>query len=191
MLWDPQLITYILGNVDVPGTDLQRYSQKCVFILEEYLECAVGVVEANFDAVCCIDVLDSNSRSLASFYFGCFLLFAFEDVLNPPAATLKHIFRAGVSNKIQQQKSSESKETPTAAQRFAFIQPLESQPEVQLSDSSQSLCLFYRAPAAHKSHTSTCRLWLSSITENMKGYGTPSVTVPAWKWFRWTEMQQV
>lgn len=95
------------------------------------------LVEANFDAVCCIDVADSNSRSLASLSFGCFLLFPFEGILSPPAVTHKYIFRAGVSNKIQQQKSSKFKETPTTAQCFAFIRPLESQPEVQLSDSSQ------------------------------------------------------
>lgn len=50
---------------------------------------------------------------------------------------------------------------------------------------------FYRAPAAHRSHTSTSRLWLSSVMENVTGYGTSSVTVPAWKWLRWAEMQQV
>lgn len=60
---------------------------------EEYLKCAVGVVEANFDAVCCIDVLDSNSRSLASLYFGCFLLFAFEDILNPPCCRTQTHFQ--------------------------------------------------------------------------------------------------
>lgn len=65
---------------------------------------AVGVlVEANFEAVCCTDV-DSNSRYFALLYFGCFVLFAFEDTLSPPAVTHKHIFRAGVSNKTQQEK---------------------------------------------------------------------------------------
>lgn len=158
------------------------------FNLEECLKRGVGsLAETKFKAVCCIDGVDSNSRSLASLYFGCFLLFAFEDILSPPAVTHKHIFRAGVSNKIQQQKSSESKESPTAAQRFAFIRPLESQAVVQLSDSSQSLRLFYRAPAAHKSHTSSCRIWLSST---VRGSGTWYLCQLE-KWFRWRERQQV
>lgn len=139
-----------------PWHRLTKVLTEMCFILEEHLKCAVGVLaEAKFKSVCCVDGVDSNSRSLASLCFGCFLLFAFEDILSPPAVTHKHVFRPGVSNKIQQQKSSESKESPTAAQRFAFIRPFEPQAEVQLWDSSQGLCLFYPLPAAHKSHTSS------------------------------------
>lgn len=142
MLSDPQLIIYILGNVSVPA-QIYKGIHRNVFYFGGIFKVwvAVGVLaEGHFDAVCCIDVVDSNSRSLASLYFGCFLLSAFEDILSPLAVTHKYIFRSGVSNKIQ---PSESKETPPpAAQPFAFILPSESQPEVQLSDSSQSLCLF-------------------------------------------------
>lgn len=82
---------------------------------------AVGVsVEANFDAVCCLDVVDSNSRSCAFLCVGCFLLFAFEDILSPPAATHKHTFRAGVGNKIQQPKWSEPKEYPLRSTAFCI-----------------------------------------------------------------------
>lgn len=106
----------------------------------------------------------------------------------PPAVTHKHIFRAGVSNKIQQQKSSESKESPTAAQHFAFIQLLEPQAEVKLWDSSQGLCLFYPLPAAHKSHTSS-----SSRLASAAAWGDPAPRMRLCqleKWLRWTEMQQ-
>lgn len=65
---------------------------------------AVGVsFEANSDAVCWLLILIQDRLLLSA--LAVFLLFAFEAILSPPpAVTHKHTFRAGVSNKIQQQK---------------------------------------------------------------------------------------
>lgn len=107
----------------MPLAQIYKGRHRSVFYFGGLLKAwgAAGVsVEANFDAVCCLDVVDSNSRSRASLCVGCFLLFAFEDILSPPAATHKHTFRAGVGNKIQQLKWSEPKEYPLRSTAFCI-----------------------------------------------------------------------
>lgn len=154
------------------------FTEMC-FILEEYLMCAFGVlVEANLDSVC-TDVPASNSRSLASL-FGCVLLFAFEDIRSPPAVTHTQThFQAW-----RQQQNSARRVQRNSVQR-TLKQRCSCWTAVRAS------AFLYRAPTAHKSHTSTSRLWLSIIMENVKGYGASAVILTAWERFRWTERWQV
>lgn len=157
----------------MPLAQIYKGRHRSVFYFGGLLKArgAVGVsVEANFDAVCCLDVVDSNSRSCAFLCVGCFLLFAFEDILSPPAATHKHTFRAGVGNKIQQPKWAQRIPPPQhSVLHSSGLWSLDQRCSCQTAVGASALFL-----SGSKSHTSSSRLWLGSIMENVMGCGTSS-----------------
>lgn len=157
------------------------FTEMC-FILEEYLKCAFGVlVEANFWCSllhwCCWFEFQISFFALLWLYF----ILCLRGHSQPPCCHTQIHFQGWSQQQNPNNKSQASPKKPP--------------PQHSVLHSSGLWSLNHRcscwAPAAHKSHTSTSRVWLSGIMESVKGYGTSSVTVPAWKWFRWTEMQQV
>lgn len=176
----------------MPLAQISKGRHRSVFYFGGLLKArgAAGVsVEANFDAVAALMLLILIQdlvllSALAVSY--CLPLRTFSAPLLPHTNTLSGLESA---TKFNNRSEASPKNTPSAAQRFAFIWPLESRPEVQLSDSSRSLCLFFcrvpslTPPAAGFDSAALWRMWWDA--------GHPPVCVPTWKCLRWTERQQV
>lgn len=130
----------------MPLAQISKGRHRSVFYFGGLLKArgAAGVlVEANFDAVAALMLLILIQdlvllSALAVSY--CLPLRTFSAPLLPHTNTLSGLESA---TKFNNRSEASPKNTPSAAQRFAFIWPLESRPEVQLSDSSRSLCLFF------------------------------------------------
>lgn len=152
------------------------------FILEEYLKCECWLKLILMQSVALMllilipDLLLCSPLAVSY----CFPLRAFSAHLLSHTNTFSGLESATKFNN----KSQASSKKPPPQHSVLHSSGLRSlNQRCNCRTAVRSLCLFYRAPAAHKSHTSTSRLWLSSVMANVMGYGYETSSV-----VRWTEM---
>lgn len=163
-----------------PWHRLTKVLTEMCFILEEHLKCVVGVLaEAKIKSVCCVDGVDSNSRSLASLCFGCFLLFAFEDILSPPCCHTQTHFQGWSQQQNSTTKVKRVQRKPHRSTAFC-IHPAfgASSRGAAVGQQSGPLPLLSTSRSSQVSHLQQQQVCLSS---SVRGSGTSSATVPAWK----------
>lgn len=116
------------------------------FILEDYLkrevqsECRLKLILMQSAALMLLILIQDLMLLSALAVSYCLPLRTFSAPLLPHTNTLSGLESA---TKFNNRSEASPKNTPSAAQHFAFSWPLESRPEVQPSDSSWSLCPFF------------------------------------------------